>query len=147
MPRATLTWKGLHRFDAEVEGHRLVIDSNADGPAGGPTPMELLLPAIGGCSGIDVAAILEKKHVEVTALTIAVDGVRRERPFPRVYTSVDVLYTVRGRGVPAKAVNDAIRLSRDHYCSVTAMIAGPSFTWRYRIEDEDGRATAAGTVE
>jgi len=147
MPRATLTWKGLHRFDAEVEGHRLVIDSNPDGPAGGPTPMELVLPAIGGCSGIDVAAILEKKHVEVTALTIAVDGVRRESPFPRVYTSVDVLYTVRGRGVPVKAVNDAIRLSRDHYCSVTAMIVGPSFTWRYRIEDEDGRVTAAGTVE
>ena len=147
MPRATLTWKGHRRFDAEVEGHRLVIDSNPDGPAGGPTPMELVLPAIGGCSGIDVAAILEKKHVEVTALTIAVDGVRRESPFPRVYTSVDVLYTVRGRGVPVKAVNDAIRLSRDHYCSVTAMIAGPAFTWRYRVEDEDGRVTAEGPVE
>ena len=147
MPRATLTWMGHRRFDAEVEGHRLVIDGNPDGPADGPTPMQLVLPAIGGCSGIDVAAILERKRVEVTALTIAVDGVRRESPFPRVYTSVDVLYTVRGRGVPAKAVSDAIRLSRDHYCSVTAMIAGPSFTWRYRIEDEDGRVTAAGTVE
>jgi len=147
MPRATLTWKGHRRFDAEVEGHHVVIDSNPGGRADGPTPMQLLLPAIGGCSGIDVAAILEKKHVDVTALTIAVDGMRRESPFPKVYTSIDVLYTVRGRGVPAKAVEDAIRLSRDRYCSVTAMIAGPAFTWRYRVEDEDGRVTAEGPVE
>jgi putative redox protein len=147
VPRATLTWKGHRRFDAEVEGQRLVIDSNPDGPAAGPNPMQLVLPAIGGCSGMDVAAILEKKRVAVTALTIAVDGVRRESPFPKVYTSVDVLYTVRGRGVPARAVEDAIRLSRDHYCSVTAMIAGPGYAWRYRIEDEDGRVTAEGTVE
>jgi putative redox protein len=109
--------------------------------------MELVLPALGACSGIDVASILEKKNAEVTALTIAVDGVRRESPFPKVYTSFDVLYTVRGRGVPAKAVEDAIRLSRDRYCSVTAMLAGPAYTWRYRIEDEDGRVTAEGTVE
>lgn len=147
MPRATLTWKGHRRFDAEVEGHRLVIDGTPGIPTGGPSPMQLVLPAIGGCSGIDVAAILERKHVEVTALTIAVDGIRRESPFPKVYTAVDVLYTVRGRGVPAKAVEDAIRLSRDRYCSVTAMIAGPEYTWRYRVEDEDGRVTAEGTVE
>ena len=147
MPRATLTWKGNRRFDAEVGGHSLAIDSSPDGQAAGPTPMELLLPALGACSGIDVVGILEKMHAEVTALTIAVDGVRRESPFPKVYISLDVLYTVRGRGVPAKAVEDAIRLSRDRYCSVTAMLAGPKYTWRYRIEDEDGRETAEGTVE
>ena len=146
MPRATLTWKGHRRFDAEVEGHPVVIDSNPGGRADGPTPMQLVLPAIGGCSGIDVVAILEKKHVDVTALTIAVDGMRRESPFPKVYTSIDVLYTVRGRGVPAKAVEDAIRLSRDRYCSVTAMLSGPEIAWRYRIEDDDGRVTAEGTV-
>jgi putative redox protein len=147
MPRATLTWKGERRFDAEVEGHHLVIDGHAGSSAAGPSPLQLVLPALGGCSGIDVAAILEKMRIAVSGLTVAVDGVRRESPFPKIYETIDVLYTVRGREVPAKAVADAIRLSRDRYCSVTAMLTGPQITWRYRIEDEDGRVTADGIVE
>ncbi|MCU0224586.1 MAG: OsmC family protein [Acidobacteria bacterium] len=146
MPRATLTWKGERRFDAEVEGHQLVIDGHPGGAGAGPSPMQLMLPALGGCSGIDVVAILEKMRVAVTGLSISVDGVRRDRPFPKIYAKIDVLYTVRGLEVPAKAVEDAIRLSRDRYCSVTAMLSGPEIAWRYRIEDDDGRVTAEGTV-
>lgn len=146
MPRATLTWKGERRFDAEVEGHQLVIDGHPGGAAAGPSPMQLVLPALGSCSGIDVVAILEKMRVGVSGLTISVDGVRRDSPFPKIYAKIDVLYTVRGPEVPAKAVEEAIRLSRDRYCSVTAMLSGPEIAWRYRIEDDDGRVTAEGTV-
>jgi uncharacterized OsmC-like protein len=95
VPRATLTWKGHRRFDAEVGGHRLVIDSNPDGPAAGPTPMQLVLPAIGGCSGIDVAAILEKKRVAVTA-TDAAGSVKRFTALVRIDTPNEVDYYRHG---------------------------------------------------
>lgn len=147
MPHSTLTWKGGRRFDAEVEGNRLTIDGSPERPGAGPTPVQLLLPALGACSGVDVAAILEKKRIPVESIEIAVDATRREDRFPRVFTAVDVLFTVRGGEIPAKAVADAIRLSRDHYCSVSAMLAGPELTWRYRIENPAGRVTAEGAVD
>ncbi len=147
MPHATLTWKGGRLFDAEVEGNRLMIDGSPERPGAGPTPVQLLLPALGACSGVDVAAILEKKRLAVESIVISVDGARREEPLPRVFTAIDVLFTVRGSEIPAKTVSDAIRLSRDRYCSVSAMLEGPELAWRYRIEDPAGRVTAEGVVD
>ena len=84
--------------------------------------MELLLIALGGCTGADVVSILEKKRQRVTAYEIEVRGERRAE-HPRIYTSIEVVHRIRGHKVDPKAVAHAIELSETKYCSVSAMLA------------------------
>jgi putative redox protein len=88
---------------------------------GGQKPMELLLVALAGCSGVDIAHILRKKRQKVKDIQIEVVGLRGEE-HPRVYQRIEILYRVYGRGIKERAVEDAVRLSLDKYCSVYAMI-------------------------
>ena len=98
--------------------------------------MELLLIALGGCSGADVASILEKKRQQVTGYDIEVRGKRRPQT-PRVYTSIEVVHRVRGRNIDPKAVADAIHLSETKYCSVSAMLStGTKISMTFEITNE-----------
>ncbi len=83
-------------------------------------PMELLLASLGGCSGVDVYHILKKKRQEVKSIEIRVEGVRREK-HPRIYEEIEIKYVVKGK-VEEKALEQAVRLSTEKYCSVLAMI-------------------------
>ena len=83
-------------------------------------PMELLLASLGGCSGVDVYHILKKKSQEVKSIEIRVEGVRREK-HPRIYEEIEIKYVVKGK-VEEKALEQAVRLSTEKYCSVLAMI-------------------------
>ena len=87
----------------------------------GPTPMELVLVAVAGCTGMDIIDILRKKRLNVTGLEVKVVGTRAET-FPMVYTKLDVVYIVRGKDIPPSAVEQAIQLSEEKYCSVGIMI-------------------------
>ena len=104
-------------------GHTGVIDAGlkAGGQNHGPSPMELLLLGMAGCTGIDVVDILRKKRLAVTGLTVHVEGTRAET-HPMVYTCIDVVYTVRGKDIPARAVEQAIHLSEEKYCSAGVML-------------------------
>ncbi len=84
-------------------------------------PMELVLVALGGCSGVDVSNILKKKRQKVKDIRIEIVGKRRKE-FPRVYESIKLKYIVIGEGMSRKAVEDAIRLSIEKYCSIYAML-------------------------
>jgi len=84
-------------------------------------PMESVLLALAGCSGIDVLDILKKKRREVTDFKINVRGKRAENP-PMVYTEILVEYVLYGKDLPEKDVEQAIRLSQEKYCSVGAML-------------------------
>ncbi|MFN7065012.1 MAG: OsmC family protein [Aquificaceae bacterium] len=88
----------------------------------GHRPMELLLIALAGCSGVDVSNILKKKRQEVRDIQIEVKGLRKEN-HPRVYEKIYLLYKVYGKGVDEKAVGSALRLSLEKYCSVYAMLS------------------------
>lgn len=88
----------------------------------GYRPMELLLVALAGCNAVDVSHILKKKRQEVKDIKIEVVGIRRDE-HPRVYEKISIKYKVYGKGVKEKAVEDAIRLSIDKYCSVYAMLS------------------------
>jgi putative redox protein len=104
--------------------------------------MELLLMSLGGCTGADVVGILEKKRQQVTGYEIEVRGNRRDE-HPRIYTEIEVVHRLRGRGLDPKAVAHAIELSESKYCSVSAMLgAAATVTMRYEIEDEDEPAYA-----
>lgn len=103
----------------------------------GPTPIETLLAAIGGCSAIDVLSILEKKRQKVTAYRVEVDGQRTaEGEFPRPFTSIVLRHIVTGEDLDPLAVERAVELSDQKYCSVIATLrSSPTVTSEYIIED------------
>lgn len=125
MHTAHLTWvRGLQFVSYEKSKHAIVIDtSEAGGGFGtGNGPMDLVLEALAGCSAMDVVSILLKKRQKLTGFQIEAEGVRAEE-HPRVFTKIHLKYIVEGQGISEKAVRDAIELSKDKYCSVSAMLA------------------------
>ncbi len=121
---ASVKWMDGLRFETMTgSGHKGTIDSNAPGkPGAGPGPMELVLVGLAGCTGMDVVDILRKKRVNVKGLEVRVEGTRAET-HPMTYTSIDVTYIVRGQDIPPSAVEQAIRLSEEKFCSVGVMLA------------------------
>lgn len=114
--------------------HFLVMDGRepgSEGPQRAPGPMEVLLMALGGCTGMDVASILRKKRVPFSALELRLHG-ERASEHPKRYTAIDIEYVVRGRDLPRKAVEDAVRLSFEKYCSVAGTLR-PGVELRYRV--------------
>ena len=132
---ARLRYAGGEAFVAESQsGHAMVTSFAHELTA--PSPMELLLIALGGCTGADVVSILEKKRQRVTGYEIEVRAERRAE-HPRIYTEIEVIHRVRGHSVDAKAVAHAIELSETKYCSVSAMLgASAQLTMRYEIQEE-----------
>lgn len=133
---ARVTWVEDKRFVGNASsGHAIVVDGSAEKQ--GPSPMELLLIGMAGCTAYDVVGILEKKRQRVTGLEVSAHAERADEP-PRVYTAIHVEYVVRGRDIKPKAVEDAIRLSEQKYCSASVMLGKTArITTSYRIE-EDG---------
>jgi putative redox protein len=113
-------------------GHALVVDGSSTKL--GPSPMELVLVGLVGCTAYDVVSILEKKRQVVAGLEVSARAERAEEP-PRVYTEIHVEYVVHGRDLQPKAVEDAIQLSKEKYCSASIMIGKTAhITTSYRIE-------------
>lgn len=101
-------------------GRALVLDTDSQ-RSSAPSPVELLLIALGSCTATDVATILKKKRQHVTSYTVEVSGERRSE-YPRSYTSMKVHHVLTGREISAKAVAQAIELSETKYCSVSATL-------------------------
>jgi putative redox protein len=101
-------------------GHALPLDTDKE-RSSAPSPVELLLVALGSCTATDVASILKKKRQHVTSYVIEVSGVRRDE-HPRSFTSMKVHHILTGRSISAKAVAQAIELSETKYCSVAATL-------------------------
>ena len=118
-----------------TSGHTLSMDADdsSGGHNAGFRPMELLLVGFGGCSGMDVISILRKKRQQVSGLEINVKGEKTE-DYPKIYKEVHIEYIVTGKGVEKEAVERAIKLSLDKYCSVGATLAkSGTITHSYRI--------------
>jgi len=133
---AKVTWVEDRRFMGSASsGHAIVVDASTQKQ--GSSPMELVLIGLAGCTAYDVMNILEKKRQVVTGLEVTARAERADEP-PRVYTRIDVEYIVRGRGVKQKAVEDAIRLSKQKYCSASVMLEKTAeITTSYRIVEQD----------
>jgi putative redox protein len=129
---AKVTWIQDRRFVGQASsGHAIVVDGSAEKL--GPSPMELLLIGLVGCTAYDVIRILQKKRQAVSGLEVSARAERAEEP-PRVYTAIEVEYVVRGRGIKPKAVEDAIRLSKETYCSASIMLGKTAhITTSFRI--------------
>ena len=103
-------------------GHAQTIETDSQRHSAA-TPMELLLLALGGCTGVDVISILRKKRQQISDYRIEVSGERREE-HPRSFTRLFVKHIVSGRAVSKEAVERAIELSDQKYCSVAATLRG-----------------------
>jgi putative redox protein len=138
LPNAVVVkWIDGLRFVANDEkGHSIVMDVSKEGGGQGSGfgPMQLLLVAFGGCTGIDVVEILRKEREKLEDLEITVSGKRVSEP-PRVYDKVHVEYLLKGKDLKEKAVQRAIQLTQGKYCSVGAMLkAKATVTYNYRIQ-------------
>jgi putative redox protein len=119
MIEAEATWTDHERYiGSATSRHSLVMDTAAEKTAS--SPMELVLVALCGCTASDVVGILRKKREPFTGLEVRAKGERADG-YPAVYTSIHLTYTVRG-DVSKKAMEDAVRLSKETYCSVSAML-------------------------
>jgi len=119
-----LDWLGELKFVGRNERGNTVffdvpIEKGGQGTA--PSPMETLLACLAACSSIDVVLILKKKRQNVTGLSVEVTGIRRDED-PKIYTEINLKYVVKGRGLDEKAVESAIKLSHEKYCSVGGML-------------------------
>lgn len=132
MIEATATWLTEQEFKGIAKsGHEIVVDGNSKT---GNSPMELVLIGLCGCTGYDVVSILRKKREPFTSLEVKAEGERATSP-PQVYTRIHLTYRVGGK-VSRKAVEDAVRLSEEKYCSVAAMLSKTA-TITYTIEYSD----------
>jgi putative redox protein len=141
-PTATIYFADNEFFvGVTPSGHAQVIETNS-ARSSAASPMELLLLAVGGCTGVDVISILKKKRQHVTDYRIEVSGERRDQ-FPKGFTRLFIKHIVRGHGVAEQAVARAIELSETKYCSVAATLRGVEIVTSYEIiEDKQAEAAA-----
>jgi putative redox protein len=143
---AELRHEGGLRFVARTgSGFEIAMDSEVGGT--GPRPTEVLAAAIGGCTGMDVASILEKKRQQVSRYAIRVEAVQRDA-HPHAFRRVDIVHEVAGPAVDVEAVARAIELSATRYCSVSTGLASgiAELHHRYIVISPEGAAPVAGEV-
>jgi len=125
-------WIGKQQFVAVgPSGHAVPFDSDRASNTA-PGPMEFLLLALGACTATDVVIILEKKRQKLESLEVICSGERAQDP-PQVWTKLNLLYRLRGR-LEEAGVRQAIQLSEEKYCSVSATLKKTAqLTWSYEI--------------
>lgn len=125
---AKLTLKGNMSFEVDVNGHSLTIDSSKDfgGNNEGPRPKSLMLVALGGCTGMDVASILRKMRVPFTSLRVEVSGHVTE-DHPRHFDTMHIKFFLSGENIPHEKVEQAVNMSHEKFCGV-------SYSYKQSIE-------------
>jgi putative redox protein len=115
--------QGLTFVGKADSNHWVVMDAaqKVNGSDAGARPMELVLIALAGCTGMDVASILQKMRVKVDEFWMELEA-EQSPEHPRVFTSIRLTYVLVGDDAPREAVDRAIELSQSTYCSVSAML-------------------------
>jgi putative redox protein len=118
----TVTWVRDSTIDAFVSGHHVVMDQLA--PAGhgrGPSPKDLLLAALAGCTILDVVSMLKKQRQQLTDIEVRAEGFLAVE-HPKRFAHVVLTYTVRGQDLNRGLVERAVSLSEERYCGVSATL-------------------------
>jgi putative redox protein len=124
-------------FDAkDANGHIVKIDTSLEtgGTNYGARPMQLLLMGLGGCSAIDIVAILKKQRQPVDGFAIKIAGEREAGKEPSLWKEVKIIFELKGDIDPDKAQR-ACALSMDKYCSVAATLraGGTELSWQLKL--------------
>jgi len=139
----TVYWTPPRRFAGiGAVGAPVAMDARPEhaGEGSGPMPMETLLMALAGCTGMDVAGVLEKMRIPLTTLTVSVSGERADT-HPKVFTRIHIRYEAGGPSLTSAQLERAVRLSHEKYCSVAAMLR-PTVSMTHEIvlvESEETR--------
>lgn len=121
--KAILNWTSNMSFEAECDNNHVVMDSKAPlGKNSGMTPKELVATGLGGCTAMDVVALLKKHKQNFSEFKIQVDTEQNEKGHPKVFTKAHLIFSVSGE-VDAKILIDSVELSQTKYCGVSAMLA------------------------
>ncbi len=132
--QAQINWiAGMQLVARAGQGPAIIMDD----PEGrsGPSPMELVLMGVAGCTAMDVVSILRKKRSTFTALQVEISG-ERAADYPKRYTRIHIEFIVTGTGVKPTDVEQAVRLSMDKYCSAAASL-NAAMEDSYRIIEAD----------
>jgi putative redox protein len=134
---ARVVWLEKQQFvGIDSTKHSVVLSAHDEENGTGISPSDLLLLALGGCTSYDVVNILQKKRQPLSGLEVTVSA-EQEAEAPWTFLRIHVQYSVRGRGIREKAVQDAIRLSEEKYCSVAATLrSSVEITYDYTITQE-----------
>lgn len=137
MPNVEIKFVDGMTFIGRGDSNHWVVMDGAEtvgGTDAGTRPMELVLIALGGCTGMDVVSILRKKRVKFDKFEMKITGERAEE-HPKVYTRVNIEYVIYGNEVNPKDVEHAIELSQSKYCSVSAILkkSGAQVNYTYKI--------------
>jgi len=121
--KVDVTWTKDMVFEARVDNHIILLDADeaAGGHEHGPRPKPLTLVALGGCTGMDVVAILKKMKVELDYFNVQVEGELTDE-HPRVYHTITIQYIFRGKNLEMDKLEKAVNLSQEKYCGVSAML-------------------------
>jgi putative redox protein len=122
--KSSIRWTDGIQFVAEVgSGHAMVVDGSPDhgGRNTGARPMELVLAGAASCTAIDVVLMLKKSRQSITSFSVDADAERASED-PKVFTAIKLTFRVAGKSLDAAAVERAVRLSKEKYCSATAML-------------------------
>lgn len=133
---ARVKWvEDLSFVGESASGHQIMMDGNAGDKA--PSPMEMLLIAAGGCSGIDVVSILQKGRQQVIDCEVKLTSKRREEA-PRLFTDINLHFIVSGVELTEKIVERAVQLSAEKYCSVALMLGkAANITHSFEIKNPE----------
>jgi putative redox protein len=132
-------WKGSTIFEGIAENGNSVFFDADRAHEQGPSPMEAVLMALCACTSVDVVSILEKKRQPLLGLKVTAAAARAETA-PKMFTHIKLTYTVSGR-LSRKAVEDAVALSKNKYCSVSLMLEKAAKV-EYEIVFVDGEPEA-----
>lgn len=132
METATVKWVGEQKFlTNSPSGHAMAMDSDRESNKA-PSPMEMVLMALGACSATDIVIILEKKRQKLQSLEVVCSGERAAEP-PRVWIKLELVFRLHGT-LEEQAVKRAIELSMEKYCSVAAMLRKTAeISWKYEL--------------
>jgi putative redox protein len=114
-------WKHDDVFEGTAENGNTVVFDADSAHTHGPSPMEAVLMALCSCTSVDVVSILKKKRQSLTGLRVTATATQAPAP-PRVFTHIKLTYAVRGK-LSRKAVEDAVALSKNKYCSISLMLS------------------------
>lgn len=133
--KATVSWQGAMSFRGESQsGHQVTMDAAevVGGENRGPRPAEMVLLALGGCTGMDVVSILHKMRVEFDDFRVDLQA-EVSPEHPKIFTTVSMVYRIWGKDVPVDRFKRAVELSHEKYCVVGNMI-NKAVTLAYNLE-------------
>ena len=120
-----IKWQDKMAFEADVDGHKVVIDAAGavGGEDKGPTPKPLLMVSLGGCTGMDVISLARKMRQDVESFDIEMEADLTEE-HPMRYTRINMIYRFKGNNLDPKKLEKAVSLSQNRYCGVSETLRG-----------------------